>query len=230
MLRSSIESRFVAVASLVLSAGLGHAGPTRLYINGQTGERVVLEYGPRGGSELWANDDASGFFYGIDRPTRATTDPRPRFGGTVNTVGDIAGPSGVGPRIGSVEFSYSTAGIRSTAATPPSCAGFDLVGFFYANDNANGGTPDTRATPIASFRIRDIPGETGTQNAWIVTYDLPHSEQFTISGSDLDGDGRFDFGWGIGFIQGQSLTNGVNSVKGQTSVALVTPGNVPGSA
>ncbi|MDX2118123.1 MAG: hypothetical protein SFY96_08080 [Planctomycetota bacterium] len=229
MFRISIDSRLLAIASLVLSTGLAHAQPGRVYINGQTGERVVFDYGARSGWELWANSEATGFFYSIDRPTRATTDVRPRFGATVNTVGDIFGPPAVGPRIGAFEVSYSTAGIRSTSSNPPACAGFDLVTFFYANDNANGSTPDTRATPLASFRVRDIPGETGTQNAWIVTYDIPAGKTFYLGGSDLDGDRRIDFGWGIGFVQGQSLNDGINSSKGMTNVALVVPGTPAGS-
>jgi hypothetical protein len=202
-----------------------------LYINMMTGERAVTPYIDRSGPAVWANDDTTigSFFMGVDRPTRATTDARPRFGASINTIGDIAGTVGVGTTIDGISIAHAVSGIKSTNTTAHECAGFDAVLFFYDNDNATGSTPDSRAQPIASFTITDLPGEEGTGNAWEVTIDLTGGNEFALGDQDLDGDGKLDFGWGMTFIQGQSLTDGINTAKGIAGPTLALPGNIAGS-
>jgi len=204
-----------------------------LYVNMKTGERTATAYADRMGPEIWANDDtvtAGQFFMGVDRPTRPTTDARPRFGASINTIGDIAGPVGVGTFIDGLGVSHSVSGIKSTDTAAHACAGLDLVVFFYDNDNASFSTPDTRASFVSGFRITDVPGEEGTGNSWDLTIDLAGGNEFALGDQDLDGDGMLDFGWGMAFIQGQSLTDGINSAKGIAGPTLALPGDIAGSS
>ena len=196
-----------------------------LYINLKTGERIMTPYGRRAGPDVWNNDDGAvcgNFFYGVDRPTRPTTDPRPRFGGSVNTIGDVRGDIGYGRTIDGLGFGTASVGIKSTNSTVHECTGFDLNVFFYENDDANGEVPDARATFVRNITVRNIPAEEGTGNAWAFTIDLVGNE-FLIGDQDLDADGYFDFGWGFAFRQGQSLTDSINSAKGICGPFLVAP-------
>ena len=200
-----------------------------LYINLKTGERVMTPYDDRAGPGVWNNDDSAvcgNFFYGIDRPTRATTDPRPRFGGSINSVGDvrIAFQHSDSQRIDGLGIGTASVGVKSTNTTAHECAGLDVILFFYQSDNANGAAPDTQAEHVRTFTIRDIPAEEGTGNGWQFTFDLSSSGiDFRLGGPDLDGDQRPDFGWGMSFVQGQSLTDGINSAKGIIGPWLVAP-------
>ena len=203
-----------------------------IYINTKTGEKSITAYSDRASDVIWANDDTTtvgAFFMGVDRPTRATTDVRPRFGASVNTIGDIAATPGTGVHIDGLGLSHSVSGIKSTNTTTHECAGLDLVVFLYNNDNAALTAPDTRAALAASFVISDVPGEEGTGNSWDLTIDLAGGNEFTLGDQDLDGDTKLDFGWGMAFIQGQSLTDGINSAKGIAGPTLALPGNIAGS-
>jgi len=210
-----------ASSDLVPIHQIGH-----LYINLKTGERTATLYNDRAGADIWNNDDhavCGNFFYSIDRPTRPTTDPRPRFGASVNTIGDIHGAIGYGRTIDGLGFGTAVKDIKSTDTVRHECAGLDFVVLIYENDDANGDTPDPRARLIASTTIEDIPGEEGTGNGWTFTVDLAGGNEFIIGDHDLDGDGDFDFGWGMAFVQGQSLTDGINSAKGMCGPYLVAP-------
>ena len=200
---------------------LGH-----IYINMKTGERAMTPFSDRAGPDIWNNDDGAvcgNFFYGVDRPTRTAPDLRPPFGGGVNNIGDIAGSVGVGTTIDGLGFGTASSGIKSTNTTTHETAGYDIVAFFYDNDDATGNTPDTRAQAIYGVTIGDIPGEEGTGNAWTFTVDLVGNE-FVLGDQDLDGDGKLDFGWGFNLVQGQSLTDGINSAKGIAGPFLAAPG------
>lgn len=197
-----------------------------LYINLKTGERVMTPYDDRAGADYWNNDDGAvcgNFFYGVDRPTRPTTDPRPRFGASVNAVGDISGPLGLGATIDGLGIGTASLGIKSTDTTNHACAGLDLLIFFYNDDDANGAIPDTRAEIVFSKSIADIPAEEGTRNAWTFTIDLAGGNEFTLGDDDLDGNRKLDFGWGIAMVQGQSLADGINSAKGVCGPFLAAP-------
>ncbi len=200
-----------------------------LYINLKTGERVMTPYGERSGPDVWNNDDGAvcgNFFYGVDRPTRSTTDPRPRFGGSINSVGDvrIAFHHSDSERIDGLRLGTASVGVKSTNTTSHACAGLDVIMFFYQSDDANGETPDTRAEHVRTIRIADIPAEEGSGNAWAMTVDLEASgENFRLGGPDLDGDHRPDFGWGMSFVQQQSLSDGINSAKGILGPWLAAP-------
>jgi len=200
---------------------LGH-----IYINMKTGERQMTPfYNDRAGPDIWNNDDGAvcgNFFYGVDRPTRATTDPRPRFSGGVFNTGDIAGAVGVGTTIDGLGLGTASVGILSTDTVNHETLGFDIVASFYDNDDA-GTTPDTRAQALFIVTIGDIPGEEGTGNAWTFTVDLAGGNEFVLGDQDLDGDGKLDFGWGFHMVQNQSLTNGINSAKGIAGPQLVAP-------
>ena len=196
-----------------------------LYINLKTGERVMTPYGRRAGPDIWNNDDnavCGNFFYGVDRPTRSTTDPRPQFGGSVNSIGDVRDTPGEGTLIDGLGFGTASVGIKSTDTTRHKCVGFDLFVLFYESDNANGEVPDPRANFVHSVTVADLPAEEGSGNAWAFTVDLVDND-FTIGNHDLDGDGFLDFGWGMSFRQGQRLTNGINSAKGICGPYLVAP-------
>lgn len=214
----------IAIASDVLPAHVaGH-----LYINMKTGERVMTPFNGRAGVEIWKNDDdavCGSFFYGVDRPTRSLTDPRPRYGASVNNVGDVRGRPGVGVLIDGLGFGTATSGVKSTNTTTHSCAGFDLLAFFYDNDDANGTAPDSLARFNHSVVVRNIAAEEGTSNAWRFTVDLAGDGAFMLGDRDLDHSGALDFGWGLSLRQGQSLTDGINSGKGIAGPLLAAPGN-----
>lgn len=198
-----------------------------LYINLKTGERVMTPYDDRSGPDLWNNDDnavCGNFFYGIDRPTRPTTDPRPRFGASVNSVGEFHGHLGVGTTIDGFGIGFASTGIKSTNTTVHECAGLDLLVFLYENDDGNGGMPDPRAQLAFSETISDIPGAEGTGNGWTFSIDLAGGNEFVLGDQDLDGDRNLDIGWGFAMVQGQSLTDGINSAKGVCGPYLVAPG------
>ncbi|MDX2119170.1 MAG: EF-hand domain-containing protein [Planctomycetota bacterium] len=201
---------------------LGH-----IYINMKTGERQMTPYyTDRAGPDIWNNDDSGvcgNFFYGVDRPTRATTDPRPRFGGGVFNTGDIAGAVGVGTTIDGVGFGTASVGILSTDTVNHATAGFDYIVSFYDNDNG-GTTPDTGAAALFILTVGDVPGEEGTGNAWTFSVDLAGGNEFVLGDQDIDGDGKLDFGWGYNLVQNQSLTDGINSAKGIAGPFLVAPG------
>jgi len=179
-----------------------------IYMNLKTGERRATAFEARAGPDLWNNDDGGvvgNFFYGVDRPTRAPTDPRPRFGASVNCVGDLRHPIGQGTAIDGVGFGTATVGINSTDTVRHATAGFDMHLFFYNNDDANGTSPDTRATFVRHIKVADVPGEEGTGNAWAFTVDLAGGDEFestylVLAGptfpcglGDFNGDGFVDF-------------------------------------
>ncbi|MDX2118125.1 MAG: hypothetical protein SFY96_08090 [Planctomycetota bacterium] len=215
--------------SILESVANGDALPVHLaghiYINLKTGERRATLFEGRSGVDFWNNDDGAvcgNFFYGVDRPTRPTTDPRPKFGGSVNCIGELPAP----PErryIDGLGFATASIGIKSTDTINHATPGFDMHLFFYDNDDASGTQPDTRAQFVRHIRIGDIPGEEGTRNAWTFSIDLAGGNEFTLGDQDLDGDGLKDFGWGYSVQQNQSLTNGINSAKGICGPFLVAP-------
>ena len=216
--------------SILESVANGDALPAHLaghiYINLKTGERRATLFEGRSGPDFWNNDDGAvcgNFFYGVDRPTRPTTDPRPKFGGSVNSIGDVKRPDNHPCFIDGIGFSTASVGIKSTDTVHHNTVGFGFHLFFYNNDDSNGVVPDTRAQVVRHFYVGDIPAEEGTGNAWQFSIDLSGGNEFVLGDQDFDGDGRFDFSWGYSYQQGQSLTNGINSAKGICGPFLVAP-------
>lgn len=173
--------RTLLCAAIVIIAAPTLAGPEILptkdvkyaTYNPATGKLIATEGGSRLGSSIWAATELSGYFLGT------YTD-----GWTVLDWGDTAGPQ---------DIDGFAIGYGSITADEPGV--IDVIIVFYAEENGWNSTDRVR---LAGFVLPNMPIDPGPEgwSAWIITIDLEGSGgEFTIDGSDLDGDSLVDFGY-----------------------------------
>jgi hypothetical protein len=134
-----------------------------------SGKIVPNGGGSRMGDMVWGTPACSGWF--VD--------------GQVQDWGDIA----PGQAIDGFLFGYATELLLPDR--------LDVIIWFYGEEN---GCNSHNQVPLAGFNITDLPTGGPTWNSWLVTIDLTGSgHEFRIDGSDLDGDGLTDFGYGFWF-------------------------------
>jgi hypothetical protein len=169
-------SLFIAV--IAVAAGPVLAGPQLLPVKATkyatydfaTG-RIAPAEGPlRYGESVWAATQFSGYFF-----------PSYHYSQTVLDWGDITNGQG----IGGFTFCYST-----DVMLPDR---FDAIIMFFADEN---GWNSVNRSYLAGFTVTDVPGLVECASTWRITCDLDAAgADFTIAGSDLDGDGLADFGY-----------------------------------
>jgi hypothetical protein len=144
-----------------------------------TGETYQTSGAERFGYTVWCTGERSGYYLPISR-----------YDWVVLDWGDAATP-GVGELIGGFAMSYATAETLPTR--------IDTTMLYFAEEN---GWNSSGRVYLAGFSLTALPtgDPDGTFNGWTITIDLDTSgSQFTIDGSDIDGDGLVDFGYSYYF-------------------------------
>lgn len=214
-----------------LSAEVFPAGEIAGYVRYDmaTGRAQIFRADPglRQGPPLWMNNDWDNngrYFHAHDGT--ANNDGRSQYGSLVLDWGDGA----FNWRVDHFRFGYEVNPAvqgPNAANGDPTVPGLSYQIVFYDGDNGR----DTFSTPLAVFRLDNLPGfdPTTGQRVWIVDVDAS-SRPFVLgntltTGRDLDGDGLADFAYGFRMIQGQ---NAFGIPRRPCGTLLVLPGNEGG--
>jgi hypothetical protein len=138
--------------------------------NVATGELTPTIGPERWGDKVWSSSYDTGWYFGSYAYDRVVLD-----------WGDIGGPT----RINGFRLGYATDVVLPDR--------INAIIWYCAEEN---GFNSAGHVLLAGYRITDLPTGGPTWNGWLVMIDLGGTGyEFTIDGSDLDGDGLVDFGY-----------------------------------
>ncbi len=231
--------RSSVVLALVLAAGASAApprvvrptGPVRYatftYINLQTGERVTTPYAQEAGDPVWENRDFTGngnYFWNQDDPVNPTNPvPTPATGSEAMDWGDHGDfASGLPVPIDGFEIRYAT-----NIGVDPQALGVQGLGAVIRFYNDEDGGLENDGVLAREITLNNLPGSnTGNPQAFtgrVLMVDLEGTPNvFNIQGQDIDGDGKYDFGYSYNWVQNHTHANHI------IGPMLVLPANAGG--